>query len=72
MKSIAIDVAEFLAAPLDLVKSWVGGAGTVDLAPKIEDAERLPWEIVKWPWPPAARWRAAEHYRLSLDSIPLI
>jgi hypothetical protein len=71
-KSIAVDVAEFLSAPLELVNSWVGGVGTVDLAPDIEDAERLPWEIVKWPWEPSARWRAAEHYKQSLASIPLI
>lgn len=69
-KSIGRDTAEFLAAPPELVRSWVGGAGTVDLAPKIEDAARLPWEIVKWPWPADARWRAAERYRLSLASIP--
>jgi radical SAM superfamily enzyme YgiQ (UPF0313 family) len=41
--------------------------GNFDLAPTIEEAERMPWEIIEWPIATARRWKMAERYRKRLQ-----
>jgi hypothetical protein len=56
------DVAEQLSVSREVAARLASGE-TTDLAPTVEDARRLPWEIVRWPARPETRWRIAETYR---------
>lgn len=43
---------------------------TVDLAPTLEDAARLPWEVIGWPLSMEKRWRLGESYKKVMGVIP--
>jgi len=66
-KTVAEHTSDLLSAPPEYVRQWVNGHGTMDLAPTVEDAARLPWEVVKWPWSPESRWRAAAAYARAME-----
>lgn len=36
---------------------------TVDLAPTLDDARRMPWEIIQWPFSVAKRWELGNVYK---------
>lgn len=42
---------------------------TIDLAPTVEDAYRMPWEIVAWPLPPAKRWHLSRSYMRYMGAL---
>lgn len=64
-KTHALNVAEQLSVSLPVAQSLLTGGrqGAVDLAPTVEDAARLPWEVVRWPIAPHLRWKVGEVYR---------
>lgn len=43
---------------------------TIDLAPNLDDAYRLPWEIIDWPLSVEKRWRLGESYKKVLGVLP--
>jgi hypothetical protein len=43
---------------------------TIDLAPDLEDAYRLPWEIITWPLPIEKRWRLGDSYKRTMGVLP--
>lgn len=55
------DVADLLSVPEEVALRLGAGEGT-DLAPTVEDAARLPWEIIEWPISTAKRWGIAGTY----------
>lgn len=57
------DVAEMLGIDEKVAAALCSKPETVDLAPTAADFRRLQGELVRWPQPPEARWRAAEVYR---------
>jgi hypothetical protein len=67
-KTVAEHTSDLLSAPPEFVKSWVNGRGCMDLAPAIEDAARLPWEVIKWPWAAESRWKAASAYARAMQT----
>jgi radical SAM superfamily enzyme YgiQ (UPF0313 family) len=67
-KTVAEHTSDLLSAPPEFVRAWVNGPGCMDLAPSVEDACRLPWEVIKWPWSPESRWKAAGVYARAMES----
>lgn len=67
-KTVAEHTSDLLSAPPEYVRAWVNGHGCMDLAPAVEDARRLPWEVVKWPWSADSRWKAAGVYARAMES----
>lgn len=61
-KTHLANVAEQLAVPVTVVTPLAASA-CVDLAPTLEEARRLTWEVVEWPLPVELRWRMGEVYR---------
>jgi radical SAM superfamily enzyme YgiQ (UPF0313 family) len=41
---------------------------TIDLAPTLEDAARMPWEIIDWPLSIEKRWRLGESYKKTMGA----
>jgi len=64
-KSLAKELAATLGINNELASDLVT-RGNFDLAPSVEDAERLSWEIIKWPVSVERRWKMAELYRKRL------
>jgi radical SAM superfamily enzyme YgiQ (UPF0313 family) len=61
-KSQVTNIAEQISVSYDLADKLYNGGG-MDLAPALEDAYRLPWEVVQWPIETETRWKIASTYR---------
>lgn len=61
------NVAEQLSVNLDVARGLVGGLGSTDLAPTLDDAQRLPWEVIAWPIPLEMRYKIASTYARRMD-----
>jgi hypothetical protein len=66
-KSRIRDYAYALQVHRNVIKKMVSPDQNIDLAPTLEDAHRLPWEIIAWPSSVKVRWRAGETYKRFMD-----
>lgn len=57
------DYATAFGVSKDTIYRLLSYDETIDLAPTLEDAYRLPWEIVRWPLSVEKRWRLGESYK---------
>jgi len=57
------NVAEQYGMPTAWASQFAERQETTDMAPDIDTARRLPWEIVEWPIPIEKRYRVSEVYR---------
>jgi len=55
-------VADALSVGLVTAGRLTAGPGTYDLAPTLDDARRLPWELVSWPISTELRYKQADVY----------
>jgi hypothetical protein len=62
-KTHARDVAEQLSVELPVAERLVNSTGTFDLAPTLDDARRLLWEVIEWPIKTETRWKIGEVYK---------
>ncbi len=56
------NVAEQLSISTALARKLMAGPGAFDLAPTLDDAARLPWEIIGWPIPLETRYKIGSIY----------
>jgi hypothetical protein len=56
------DLADLFGVRKDIVARFVQSTETINLAPTIEEAYRMPWEIINWYMPTAKRWHLAQSY----------
>lgn len=42
---------------------------TIDLAPTVEDAYYMPWEIIQWPLATAKRWHLSRSYMRYMGAL---
>lgn len=56
------NVGEQLSVSQEVARRLTATPGAYDLAPTLDDARRLPWEIVGWPIDTATRWRMGSTY----------
>lgn len=56
------DVADQLSIPITVARQLCSAGETVDLAPTLDDARRLPWEVIAWPLSVEQRWQIGAIY----------
>jgi hypothetical protein len=62
------NVSEQFGMPKQWGLRFFGRQETTDLAPDLDMARRLPWEIIEWPIPVEKRYKASEVYRRRMES----
>ena len=55
--------SDTLDVPLTVLRDWKASEGPFDLAPSLEDFQRMKSEIIAWPFTAEQRFRASERYR---------
>lgn len=64
------NVGEMLGLPMEYARhAWSKKKHTVDLAPTLEEFERMPAEIVTWPLDAARRYKVSEVYRKRMEKL---
>lgn len=67
-KSTLVDWSDVLQVPPQTLQDFVSETETTDLAPTLEDAYRLPWEIIGWPQTVEQRWHLGEVYKQHMEA----
>lgn len=63
------DVADALNVPLPVAAQLTAGPGTFDLAPTLDEARRMPWELVAWPLSVEIRFKQAEVFKRRMTEV---
>lgn len=64
------DYATSYGVSKDVIRGLLRYDQTVDLAPTLEDAARMPWEVIQWPLTMEKRWRLGESYKKVMGVLP--
>ena len=64
------DYATSYGVSKDVITGLLRYDRTIDLAPTLEDAHRMPWEIIGWPLSIEKRWRLGESYKKVMGVLP--
>lgn len=64
------DYATAFAVPKKTIESLLRYDQTVDMAPTLDDAHRMPSEIIAWPLSVEKRWRLGESYKKTMGVLP--
>lgn len=64
------DYATAYAVPKTLIRTLLRYDTTVDMAPTLDDAHRLTWEVIGWPLSVEKRWRLGESYKKVMGVMP--
>lgn len=70
LKARTDDYAAAFGVSKDTIAGLLCHDQTVDLAPTLDDAARMPWEVVGWPLSVEKRWRLGESYKRVIGVLP--
>ena len=63
------DLGDSFGVSPAIMGALVQDQGTIDLAPTVEDAYYMPWEIIQWPLATAKRWHLSRSYMRYMGAL---